>query len=74
MRIEEIVAKALERTGGDRYVLSNLVFARSKELSNGAKPLIDDVDLKVHKLSDIAMREIAEDKIVLTSIDSNSRR
>ncbi len=74
MRTEEIAAKALEKTGNDRYVLSSLVFARSKELSNGAKPLVEGVDLKIHKLSDIAMMEIAQDKITLTSIDSNSRR
>lgn len=74
MRTEEIAAKALEKTGNDRYVLSNLVFARTKELSNGAKPLVDGVDLKIHKLADIAMMEIAEDKIAFTGIDTNPRR
>lgn len=74
MRTEEIAAKALEKTGNDRYILSNLVFARAKELSNGAKPLVDGVDLKIHKLSDIAMMEIAQEKITLTEIDLNSRR
>ena len=67
MRTEVNAAKALEKTGNDRYVLSNLVFARTKELSNGAKPLVD-MDLKVHKLADIAMMEIAEEKITLASI------
>ncbi|GAA7258103.1 DNA-directed RNA polymerase subunit omega [Helicobacter pylori] len=67
MRTEEIAARALEKTGNDRYILSNLVFARTKELSNGAKPLVD-MDLKVHKLADIAMMDIAEGKITLTSI------
>lgn len=67
MRTEEIAARALEKTGNDRYILSNLVFARTKELSNGAKPLVD-MDLKVHKLADIAMMEIAEEKITLASI------
>lgn len=74
MRIEEIAAKALERVGNDRYVLSNLIFARSKELSNGAKPLVEGVELKMHKLTDIVMMEIAEGKIALTNIDSNVRR
>ncbi|MCE3047625.1 DNA-directed RNA polymerase subunit omega [Helicobacter kayseriensis] len=74
MRTEEIAAKALEKTGNDRYVLSNLVFARTKELSNGAKPLVDGVDLKIHKLADIAMMEIAQDKIAFTGIDANLRR
>lgn len=74
MRTEEIAAKALEKTGNDRYILSNLVFARTKELSNGAKPLVD-MDLKVHKLADIAMMEIAEEKITLASIqDIQSQR
>lgn len=74
MRTEEIAAKALEKTGNDRYILSNLVFARTRELSNGAKPLVDGVDLKTHKLADIAMMEIAQDKITFTGIDSNPRR
>lgn len=73
MRTEEIAAKALEKVGNDRYVLSSLVFARTKELSNGAKPLVD-MDVKVHKLADIAMREIAEEQIMLTSIDPISKR
>lgn len=74
MRTEEIAAKALEKTGNDRYVLSNLIFARTKELSNGAKPLVEGVDLKIHKLADIAMMEVAQGKITLTDIDTNSRR
>lgn len=73
MRTEEIAAKALEKTGNDRYVLSSLIFARTKELGNGAKPLVD-MDLKVHKLSDIAMAEIAEEKITLTSIENPHSR
>lgn len=73
MRTEEIAAKALEKTGNDRYVLSSLVFARTKELANGAKPLVD-MDLKVHKLADIAMMEIAEEKITLTSIENPHSR
>ncbi|ANV97852.1 DNA-directed RNA polymerase subunit omega [Helicobacter enhydrae] len=68
MRIEEIAAKALEKVGNDRYMLSSLIFARTKELSNGAKPLVD-MDLKIHKLADIAMHEIAEEKITLASIE-----
>ncbi|RDU74113.1 DNA-directed RNA polymerase subunit omega [Helicobacter anseris] len=67
MRMEEIVAKALEKTSDDRYVLANMVFARVKQLENGAKPLVD-VNIKVEKLSDIAMMEIAEGKINLEKI------
>ncbi|MCH5313818.1 MAG: DNA-directed RNA polymerase subunit omega [Helicobacter sp.] len=68
LRTEEIAAKALERVNDDRYVLASLIFERVKELGEGAKPLVD-LDVKLHKLSDIAMREIAEGKIKLSSIE-----
>ncbi|CAM3270025.1 DNA-directed RNA polymerase subunit omega [Helicobacter labetoulli] len=68
LRTEEIAAKALHRLQDDRYLLANLVFERVKELGNGAKPLVD-MDVKLHKLPDIAMREIAEGKIEFTSIE-----
>ncbi|PAF48557.1 DNA-directed RNA polymerase subunit omega [Helicobacter sp. 12S02634-8] len=71
MRTEEIVAKALEKTGDDRYLLSNLVFSRVKQLSAGAKPLVD-MDLRQNKLSDIAMREIAEGKVSIERIDERN--
>lgn len=67
-RTEEIAAKALKMVQDDRYVLTNLIFERVKELTNGAKPLVD-MDVKIHKLPDIAMREIAEGKIEVVSID-----
>lgn len=68
LRTEEIAAKALQRLQDDRYLLANLVFERVKELGNGAKPLVD-MDVKTHKLPDIAMCEIAEGKIEFTSIE-----
>ncbi|CUU39178.1 MULTISPECIES: DNA-directed RNA polymerase subunit omega [Helicobacter] len=68
LRTEEIAAKALKRVNDDRYVLASLIFERVKELGEGAKPLID-ADVKKDKLPDIAMREIAEGKIELTSIE-----
>lgn len=68
LRTEEIAAKALKRLQDDRYLLANIVFERVKELGNGAKPLVD-MDVKIHKLPDIAMREIAEGKIEFTSIE-----
>ncbi|PAF41100.1 DNA-directed RNA polymerase subunit omega [Helicobacter sp. 11S03491-1] len=71
MRTEEIVAKALEKIGNDRYLLSNLVFSRVKQLCAGAKPLVD-MDLKHNKLSDIAMKEIAEGKISIDRIDEKN--
>ena len=68
LRTEEIAAKALARVSNDRYVLASLIFERVKELGAGAKPLVD-MDVKAHKLPDIAMFEIAEGKIELTSIE-----
>ncbi|WP_394959962.1 DNA-directed RNA polymerase subunit omega [uncultured Helicobacter sp.] len=69
MRTEEIAAMALERLDNDRYVLSNLLFARIKELGAGATPLVN-MKITKHKLADIAMREIAEGKITLESVES----
>ncbi len=57
--MEEINAKALEYSGGDRYLLSVAVNKRVDELFKGAKPLID-VDIKKVKPVDIALREISE--------------
>ncbi|PAF53231.1 DNA-directed RNA polymerase subunit omega [Helicobacter sp. 13S00482-2] len=71
MRIEEIVSKALEKTGDDRYLLSNLVFARVKQLCAGAKPLVD-TDLKQIKLADIALLEIAEGKVSIDRVDEKN--
>lgn len=62
IRLEEVASKALERVNNDRYLLSNIIFARVEELSKGAKPLVN-LDVKKHKLPDIALREIAEGKI-----------
>ena len=42
MRLEEILAQALERTNNDRYILAVAVGQRADELSKGAKPLINN--------------------------------
>ena len=68
MRTEEIAAMALERLDNDRYVLSNLLFARIKELGAGATPLVN-MEVSKHKLADIAMREIAEGKITFDGVE-----
>ena len=68
MRIEQIASKALERVNYDRYLLSNILFVRIDELSKGAKPLVNK-DVKVDKLSDIALLEVAEGKIGLDKIE-----
>lgn len=67
MRIEEVIAKALDKTLNDRYVLANMVFTRVRQLENGAQPLVD-VEVKDYKLSDIAMMEIAGGKIRVEKI------
>lgn len=68
LRTEEIAAKALKRVHDDRYLLASLIFERVKELGAGAKPLVD-MNVKIHKLPDIAMCEIAEGKVELTHIE-----
>ena len=68
MRVEEIASKALEKLNGDRYLLSNILFARIDELSRGAAPLVNK-DVKKDKLSDIALLEVAEGKISLDKIE-----
>ena len=61
MRSEQIITKALEKVGDDRYKLSLIVANRAEQLGNGAEPLIDDT-AKLKNV-DIALREIAEGKI-----------
>lgn len=72
MRTEQIAAKALEQVNNDRYVLSNMIFKRVKQLNNGAPNLVG-ANMKVDKLTDIAMREIAEGKLVLERIEDEKR-
>ena len=63
-RMEEIAAKALQRMNNDRYKLSLSVAKRAEDLANGAMPLVD-MDKNKYKFADIALVEIAEDKLVL---------
>ncbi|HRF55779.1 MAG TPA: DNA-directed RNA polymerase subunit omega [Campylobacterales bacterium] len=65
MRMEEINAKALEYSDGDRYLLSVAVNKRVDELFKGAKPLLD-LDIKKVRPVDIALREISEGLIKIT--------
>jgi len=60
MRIEEILSKALEKVGNDRYILSVAVGQRADELSKGAKPLIEGIASTQMKYTDIAINEIAQ--------------
>ncbi|TKX32025.1 DNA-directed RNA polymerase subunit omega [Campylobacter estrildidarum] len=71
-RIEEIVAKALKKMGDDRYRLSLAVAKRAEQLADGAMPLVD-VDKNKLKFADIALFEIAEDKITLEGLGETDR-
>jgi len=71
MRTEQIVAKALQIVNNDRYILSNIIFKRVKQLTNGAQPLVSIN--KGDKFADVALKEIAEGKLVLERIDDNEQ-
>ncbi|HHO42867.1 MAG TPA: DNA-directed RNA polymerase subunit omega [Epsilonproteobacteria bacterium] len=64
-RTEQVVAKALEAIGGDRYLLTSAVGKRAEELSQGAEPSIA-IDDKKMKYTDIALHEIAQGTITVT--------
>jgi len=69
MRIEEIVAQALEKVNNDRYILSVAVGQRADELSKGAKPLLDSNQTKNMKYTDIAIQEIAAGVLTIDGIE-----
>lgn len=68
LRIEQVTAKALERVGNDKYLLSTAVSKRSNELANGATALIA-IDSKKVKFTDVALQEIAEGLIIVSCED-----
>ena len=63
-RMEEIAAKALLAMKNDRYKLALAVAKRAEDLAGGAVPLVE-ANVEQTKLSDIAIMEIAEGKLVL---------
>jgi len=67
MRIEQINALALEKTNYDRYLLSQAISKRVKELLNGAKPLVE-LPKKNMQLTEIAVLEIAKGAIKVKEI------
>ncbi|MDL0109315.1 MULTISPECIES: DNA-directed RNA polymerase subunit omega [Campylobacter] len=71
-RIEEVTAKALEKMGNDRYRLALVVAQRAEQLANGAVPLVSFDKNKI-KFADIALFEIAEDKIALEGFIESTR-
>lgn len=66
MRLEQTMAKALDRVNNDRYILALAVGQRADELSKGAKPLLEE-DTKKMKYTDIAINEIASGLLVIDS-------
>lgn len=69
MRLEEILAQALEKTNNDRYILAVAVGQRADELSKGAKPLLDSEQTKNMKYTDIAIKEIASGILVIDGVE-----
>lgn len=69
MRLEEILAQALEKVNNDRYILSVAVGQRADELSKGAKPLLDNDQTKNMKYTDIAIKEIASGILVIDGVE-----
>ena len=67
MRLEQLTAKALEKTNLDRYQLSIAVAKRSEELVAGAQLKIN-VDIKTTKAADIALMELAEGLLSIKGI------
>ncbi|MEA3314496.1 MAG: DNA-directed RNA polymerase subunit omega [Campylobacterota bacterium] len=68
-RVEEIVSQALKRVDNDRYILSIAVGQRADDLSKGAKPLLDNSEIKNMKYTDIAIKEIASGVLVIDGIE-----
>lgn len=67
MRLEKITAKALQNMNNDRYLLSIAVAKRVEQLSAGEEPTID-IDKKKYKFTDIALMEIAQNRLDMTEI------
>jgi len=72
MRIEKLLAKALERVNNDRYILSIAVGQRADELSKGAKPLSSNINFKNMKFTDIAIYEIAHGLLEIEGLEKVS--
>ncbi|MDX1809047.1 MAG: DNA-directed RNA polymerase subunit omega [Sulfurospirillaceae bacterium] len=67
MRTEQVIAEALKKVDSDRYLLSIMVAKRAEQLANGAQPLVK-ASMNKEKFTDIALREIADGKIILDSV------
>ncbi|MEA3288771.1 MAG: DNA-directed RNA polymerase subunit omega [Campylobacterota bacterium] len=69
MRLEEILAKALEKVNNDRYMLAVAVGQRADELSKGAKPLLESMETKDMKYTDIAIKEISSGLLKIEGVE-----
>ena len=67
MRLEKIIAKALENVNDDHYKLSIAVAQRAKELAGGEESL-NGMDKSKYKLTDIALYEIADNLLKIDGI------
>jgi DNA-directed RNA polymerase subunit omega len=67
MRIEKINAEALEKVNYDRFLLSQAIAKRVKELINGAKPLVD-LPKQNMQYTEIAILEIAKGALKVKEI------
>lgn len=72
MRVEQIAAQALKKMKDDRYKLALVVAKRAEELANGVEALVN-LDKNKYKYTDIALYEIAEDKIALEGFIETSK-
>ena len=66
MKIEKLTAIALEKVDFDRYLLAAAVGKRASAIANGATPMVN-MDSKTEKFTDIALVEIAEGKIIIST-------
>jgi DNA-directed RNA polymerase subunit omega len=67
MRIEKINAEALEKVNYDRFLLSQAIAKRVKELINSAKPLVD-LPKQNMQYTEIAILEIAKGALKVKEI------
>jgi DNA-directed RNA polymerase subunit omega len=63
MRLEQIIYKALKAVNGDNYLLAIVVAKRAEQLANGDMPLVELPRDRNLKPSDIALFELAENKL-----------
>jgi DNA-directed RNA polymerase subunit omega len=66
MKIEKLTAQALERVDFDRYLLAAAIGKRAEAIANGATPMVN-LDPKTEKFTNIALVEIAEGKIIIST-------